>query len=129
MADDKLVTYSAEGGVASITLCDPPANAYTHAMMRQLDEAILQARFDDDVHVILLTGAGHKMFCAGANIEELQRMQPLFKDNFCLHSNETLNRLEQTPKLVIAALNGHCIGGTGSRSAHCPPGWRQDRPA
>jgi enoyl-CoA hydratase len=111
MADNNLVTYRAEGGVASITLCDPPANAYTHAMMRQLDEAILQARFDDDVHVILLTGAGHKMFCAGANIEELQRMQPLFKDNFCLHSNETLNRLEQTPKLVIAALNGHCVGG------------------
>ena len=111
MPDNSLVTYSAAGGVACITLCDPPANAYTHAMMRQLDEAILKARFDDQVHVILLSGAGRKMFCAGANIEELQRMEPLFKDNFCLHSNETLNRLEQTPKLVIAALNGHCVGG------------------
>ena len=111
MTEATLVTYAADTGLATITLDDPPANAYTHAMMRQLDEAVLQARFDDDVHAILLTGAGSKMFCAGANIEELQQMEPLFKDNFCLHANETLNRLEQTPKLVIAALNGHCVGG------------------
>jgi enoyl-CoA hydratase len=111
MGNASLVTYQVVEGVACITLCDPPANAYTHAMMRQLDEAILQARFDEEVHVILLSGAGQKMFCAGANIKELQAMEPLFKDNFCLHSNETLNRLEQTPKLVIAALNGHCVGG------------------
>jgi len=111
MAEQTLVTYHAADGIATITLTDPPANAYTHAMMRQLDEAIIKARFNEQVHVILLTGAGEKMFCAGANIAELQRMQPLFKDSFCLHANETLNRLEQTPKLVIAALNGHCVGG------------------
>ena len=41
----------------------------------------------------------------------LQRVTPRFKYFFCLHANETLTRLEQTPKLVIAALNGHCVGG------------------
>jgi enoyl-CoA hydratase/carnithine racemase len=41
----------------------------------------------------------------------LQTVNPIFKYYFCLHANETLNRLEQTPKLVIAALNGHCVGG------------------
>jgi enoyl-CoA hydratase len=111
VADRLLVRAENDGGVARITLDDPPANAYTHAMMRQLDEAVLKARFDDTVHVILLSGAGEKMFCAGANIDELRRMTPTFKDNFCLHANETLNRLEQTPKLVIAALNGHTVGG------------------
>jgi len=111
MSGADLVTYQAVDGIACITLNDPPANAYTHAMMRALDEAILTARFADDIHVLLLTGAGEKMFCAGANIAELQRMEPRFKNNFCLHANETLNRLEQTPKLVIAALNGHCVGG------------------
>ncbi len=111
MPEPLLVTYGSASGLATITLDDPPANAYTHAMMRQLDAAILRARFDDTVHVILITGAGEKMFCAGANIDELQKMEPAFKDNFCLHANETLNRLEQTPKLVIAALNGHCVGG------------------
>src|SRR4051812_36782322 len=80
-------------------------------MMRQLDEAILQARFDDEVHVIVLRGKGDKFFCAGADIKMLSSVTPRFKYYFCLHANETLSRLEQTPKLVIAAINGHCVGG------------------
>src|SRR5687767_8047249 len=107
----KLVKYEAQGGVAILTLDDPPANTYTHEMMRDLDEAILKARFDDGVYVIVLIGNGEKFFCAGANISMLNSVTPGFKYYFCLHANETLNRLEQTPKLVIAALNGHCVGG------------------
>ncbi len=106
-----LIDYRAEGGVAVFELNDPPANTYTHEMMRDLDEAILKARFDDSVHVIVIRGAGEKFFCAGANIRMLQAVTPQFKYFFCLHANETLIRLEQTPKLVIAALNGHCVGG------------------
>lgn len=108
---DKLVTYRAEGGIAVLTLNDPPANTYTYQMMRDLDECILEARFDDNVHVIVLRGHGEKFFCAGANIQMLNSVTPQFKYYFCLHANETLNRLEQTPKLVIAALNGHTVGG------------------
>jgi enoyl-CoA hydratase/carnithine racemase len=106
-----LVEYRVEGGIAVLTLSDPPANTYSYAMMRQLDDAILRARFDDGVHVMVLTGAGDKFFCAGANIQMLQEVDPSFKYFFCLHANETLSRLEQTPKLVVAALNGHCVGG------------------
>src|SRR3712207_2685025 len=80
-------------------------------MMRQLDSAVLRARMDDAVHVIVITGAGEKFFCAGANISMLTEMTPAFKYYFCLHANETLSRLEQTPKLVVAAVNGHCVGG------------------
>ena len=100
-----------EGHVGVIEMDDPPANTYTHEMMRQLDEAILDARFDSDVEVILVTGKGEKFFSAGANIAMLNSVTPEFKYMFCLHANETLARLEQTPKLVIAALNGHCVGG------------------
>jgi enoyl-CoA hydratase/carnithine racemase len=106
-----LVDYAVRDGVAYLTLNDPPANTYTHEMMRQLDEAVLAARFDNDVHVLVVTGFGEKFFCAGANIKMLQESDPTFKYYFCLHANETLNRLEQTPKLVIAALNGHTVGG------------------
>jgi enoyl-CoA hydratase len=107
-----LVNYRKDGEhIAIITLDDPPANTYTHEMMRELDDAILKARFDKDVQVIVLTGEGEKFFCAGANIGMLQRVDPTFKYFFCLHANETLTRLEQTPKLVIAALNGHTVGG------------------
>lgn len=110
-SEEELVAYRAEGGVAVITLQDPPANAYSYPMFRQIDDAVLRARFDPDVHVIVVTGAGEKIFCAGANIEMLKAVDPYFKYNFCLHANETLNRLENTPKLVIAAINGHCVGG------------------
>ncbi len=107
----RVINYSKDGHVAIIELDDPPANTYTHEMMRQLDDAILDARFDGDVEVILLTGKGEKFFSAGANIGMLNSVTPEFKYMFCLHANETLMRLEQTPKLVIAALNGHTVGG------------------
>jgi len=107
----KLVDYRVKNGVAWIELVDPPANTYTYEMMRDLDDAILQARFDENVHVLVLRGAGEKFFCAGANINMLKAVNPVFKYYFCLHANETLNRFEHTPKLVIAALNGHTVGG------------------
>lgn len=106
-----LVTYSVDRGAAVITLSSPTANTYSYDMNRDLDQAILQARFDDAVHVIVLRGAGEKFFCAGADIAMLDDVTPQFKYYFCLHANETMNRLEQTPKLVIAALNGHTVGG------------------
>ncbi len=106
----KLTTRLTDG-VFTITLDDPPANTYSYEMMRELDAAILTARMDAGVHVIVITGAGEKFFCAGANIGMLKDADPAFKYYFCLHANETLNRLEQTPKLVIAALNGHTVGG------------------
>src|SRR5919198_4708645 len=106
-----LVKYEVEGGVALITLNDPPANTYSYEMMQQLDRRILAARMDESVQVIVITGAGEKFFCAGANIQMLSEVTPEFKYYFCLHANETLSRLEQTPKLVIAAINGHSVGG------------------
>ncbi len=106
-----LINYQAEGGLAWIEMNDPPANTYTYEMMRQFDDAILRARMDDSIQVLILRGAGEKFFSAGANIKMLSSVTPEFKYYFCLHANETLNRLEQTPKLVIAALNGHTVGG------------------
>lgn len=106
-----LVRYSVSDGVAVLTLNDPPANTYSYEMMQALDGAILAARMDDEVQVIVITGQGEKFFCAGADIQMLQDVTPTFKYYFCLHANETLLRLEQTAKLVIAAINGHCVGG------------------
>ena len=106
-----LVNYSVTEGIAIVELTNAPANTYSYEMMRQLDDAILQARFDENVHVIVVRGAGEKFFCAGAEISMLNAVTPTFKYYFCLHANETLTRFEQTPKLVIAALNGHTVGG------------------
>ncbi len=107
----KLVVTSVKNGVMTMELTFDPGNCYTHDMMRQIDDAILKARFDEKVHVIVIRGSGDKFFCAGADINMLKTADPTFKYYFCLHANETLNRFEQTPKLVIAALNGHTVGG------------------
>ena len=106
-----LVNYMTEKGVAVLTLNDPPVNAYSHEMLKELDAAILEARFDNDVHVLIITGHGDRFFSAGANINMLRESDSTFKYYFCLHANETITRLEQTPKLCIAALNGHTVGG------------------
>src|ERR1044071_3635196 len=107
----QLIRYRNDSGVAVIEMNDPPANTYTYEMNRQLDDAILRARMDNNVYVVVLTGAGDKFFSAGANIKMLATVDPTFKYYFCLHANEMLLRLEHTPKLVIAALNGHTVGG------------------
>jgi enoyl-CoA hydratase/carnithine racemase len=107
----QLIKYRVDEGVAIVEMDDPPANTYSYEMMLQLDAAILRARMDELVHVIVLRGAGEKFFSAGASIPMLTKADPQFKYYFCLHANETLSRLEQTPKLVIAALNGHTVGG------------------
>jgi len=111
VGNKELVTYRVDQGVAILEMTDPPANTYTYEMMQDLDKAILKARMDESVYVIVLRGAGEKFFSAGANIAMLNSVDPQFKYYFCLHANETLSRLEQTPKLVIAALNGHTVGG------------------
>jgi enoyl-CoA hydratase len=105
------IRFAVADGIATIELNDPPANTYSYEMMREIDLAILDARMNTGVHVIVVRGAGDRFFCAGANIGMLKEADPQFKYYFCLHANETLNRLEQTPKLVIAALNGHTVGG------------------
>src|SRR5436853_2066100 len=111
MIKRSLIEYRIESCVAIVTLNDPPANTYSYEMMQQLDARILEARMDESVQVIVITGQGEKFFCAGANIQMLANVTPEFKYYFCLHANETLSRLEQTPKLVIAAINGHAVGG------------------
>ena len=106
-----LIKTTNDEGVFTITLTNPPANAYSYEMFTQMDKAILEARMDDNVHAIVLTGSGEKFFCAGADIAMLGSVTPKYKYYFCLHANETLLRLEHTPKIVIAAINGHCVGG------------------
>src|SRR5260370_19298070 len=95
----QLVNYRTDGGVAVIEMCDPPANTYTYEMNRQPDEAILRARMENDVYVILLTGSGDKFFSAGANIKMLSSAYTPFKYSFCHHPNEVLYRLHHEPNL------------------------------
>jgi enoyl-CoA hydratase/carnithine racemase len=79
-----LVNASKHDGVMVLELSNPPANTYSYEMMRELDARVLEARFDPAVHVIVLTGAGEKFFCAGADIKMLESADPYFKYNGAL---------------------------------------------
>src|SRR5262249_11884070 len=109
-AENRLVNFRTDKGIAIIELNDPPANTYTYDMMQDLDDCILEARLDEDVHVIVIRGAGDKFFCAGANIKMLQSATPEFRYFFSLHGNETLMRIENSQKAVLAAINGQAVG-------------------
>ena len=85
-----LVNASKHDGVMVLELRSPPANTYSYDMMRELDAHILDARMDEKIHVIVLTGAppaaaegGKKQapefFCAGADIKMLEGANPYFK--------------------------------------------------
>lgn len=99
-----------ENGTAVVTINVPPANTYNFELMKELDAIIEDVRLDNDVNVVILTGSD-KMFSAGADINMLKQSDPAYKAMFCLHCQETLMELERIPKIVIAAINGHCVGG------------------
>ena len=100
-----------EDHVGYIEIGKPKANTYDLDMMRELDQAVEEFRFDDASRVIVLTSALPGFFSAGADIEMLKKSPPDFKAMFCLHCQETLDKFAKTPKIVIAAINGHCVGG------------------
>ncbi len=107
----KFVRTRVDDDVGYVEIGKPKANTYDLAMMRELDEAFEEFRFDEHAGVIVLTSALPGFFSAGADIDMLRTSAPDFKAMFCLHCQETLNRFATTPKVVLAAINGHCVGG------------------
>ena len=107
----KFVQTKVADHVGWIEINKPKANTYDLAMMAELDQAIEELRFDDNARAIVLTSKLPGFFSAGADIEMLKRSAPDFKAMFCLHCQETLDKFAKTPKIVIAGINGHCVGG------------------
>ncbi len=79
MTTASLVNARRQDGVMVLELNAPPANTYSYDMMRELNAHVLEARFDPALHVLMVTGAGEKFFCAGADIKMLEGADPFFK--------------------------------------------------
>jgi enoyl-CoA hydratase len=109
--EGKFIRTRVEDHVGYIEIAKPKANTYDIHMMREMDAALEEMRFNDEARVLILTSTVSGFFSAGADIEMLKGSQPDFKAMFCLHCQETLNKFASTPKIVIAALNGHTVGG------------------
>jgi len=105
------VSLERDNGVGVIKLNNPPANAYDHQVMKELDDAIYEIRFDRTIKVVVLASDLPRFFSAGANVQALKDGDAYYRAAFDLHAHEVLAKIERTPKLFIAAISGHCLGG------------------
>jgi enoyl-CoA hydratase/carnithine racemase len=97
--------------IGHIVLDRPPANSYDKSFMEELDAAIEEARRDDAVKAIVLRSANERFFSAGADVSVFAKSNLDVQNAFVVCANEAIGKLESTPKVVVAAINGHCLGG------------------
>ena len=105
------IDYSVEAGVGFIVLNRPPANAYDAAMVGELRAAAERAAGDPALRVVVVKSASPKFFCSGADISTLQGATPAAFAHFLMQAQDAVNAIAAAPKLFIAAIAGHCIGG------------------
>jgi enoyl-CoA hydratase len=106
-----------EESFAVITLNRPPANAISAELMRELDAALTEVEADAAVRSVIITGAGDKIFCAGADLGSAFAGGDIA--TFIRLGNGVLRRIERFPKPVVAAINGHALGGGCEISMAC----------
>ncbi len=97
--------------VGHIILDRPPANSYDGTFMEELDAAIEQARADAGVRAIVVRSASERFFSAGADVSVFAKSDLDAQNAFVVCANGAMSKFESTPKVVIAAINGHCLGG------------------
>jgi enoyl-CoA hydratase/carnithine racemase len=97
--------------IGHIVLDRPPANSYDRSFMEELDAAIEEARKDDEVRAIVVRSASEKFFSAGADVSVFAKSDFDTQNAFVVCANEAMGKFESTAKVVLAAINGHCLGG------------------
>lgn len=106
------IIYEVDAGIAVITFNRPKAlNALSSELIEELSRAIDDVSNNEDLRVLILTGAGDKAFVAGADITELAKFSALGAKNFAQVGHDVIHRLQQLPIPVIAAVNGYALGG------------------
>jgi enoyl-CoA hydratase/carnithine racemase len=105
------VSFSADAGIGTITLDKPPANSYDLEYVQELGDAVQEAAGDADVKVVLLRSASEKFFCAGADIKAFQAGPHERNMEMIETSHRTLASIARIPKIFIAEINGHALGG------------------
>src|SRR2546430_6917163 len=105
------VRLEKQDAIGHVVLDRPPANSYDRAFLDELDAAIEDARRDDAVKAILVRSANERFFSAGADINVFAKGDLDVQNAFVVCANEAMGKLEAVPKVVVAAINGHCLGG------------------
>jgi enoyl-CoA hydratase/carnithine racemase len=103
------ITLAREESYALITLSRPPANAISEQLITEVNAAFTSVQTDDSVRAVILTGAGDKIFCGGADLGSAFSGGDI--EQFIRFGNSVMRKIERFPKPVIAAINGHAMGG------------------
>jgi enoyl-CoA hydratase/carnithine racemase len=105
------IDFAVEDGVAVLSLNRAPANAYDMQMLRDLSEAVRRVREDNSIRLAVVRSGLPRFFCTGADISTLQDSDRAAFANFLGVAHDAVDMITKTPKLFIAAIAGHCIGG------------------
>lgn len=117
------IEFELDAGVAVLSLNRPPANAYDAQMLVALTAAVHRCAESPEVRAVVLRSANPKFFCTGADISTLQNSSPAQFANFLTIAQEAVDAIARTPKLFIAAIAGHCIGGGLEIALGCDFRW------
>ena len=109
--------FAREENFAIITLNRPPANAINEKLVIELNDALNAVETDDSVRSVIITGAGDRIFCGGADLGSAFSGGNV--DVFIRFGNSVMRKIERFPKPVIAAVNGHATGGGCEISMAC----------
>ncbi|MFC4025256.1 enoyl-CoA hydratase/isomerase family protein [Oceanobacillus longus] len=108
----KYIIYEKKNNIAIITVNRPEVlNAINNQLLSELDYTVNVAEEDDDIRAIIITGSGEKAFMAGGDIAAMKEMSLMEGERFVYAGHTFLNKLENSRKTVIAALNGYTLGG------------------
>lgn len=105
------VTTERDGRVGVIHLNRPPANSYNRQFLDELNAAVDEVRWSEDIRGAVIVSDVPKFFSAGADVKNFASSTQAGRVNTVLHSHEILRKIEQTPKVFVAAISGHALGG------------------
>jgi enoyl-CoA hydratase len=113
------VLITRDGGIAIITIQNPPFNVLTTPVVDALADAVVGLTQDPEVRCIVITGSGDKAFSSGANVREMATMGILEASRYSAKGQALTNLIERAPIPVIAAVRGFCLGGGCELSLSC----------
>jgi len=119
MAYDNII-FQVEDGIATITFNRPETlNALNSELLKEFSQALDEIAANENIRVLILTGAGEKSFVAGADITELATFNALQAKRFSERGHFMMNKLQELPIPVIAAVNGFALGGGSEIALAC----------
>ena len=123
----EFVKIKKEESAFIVTLDNPPVNALNLKVLEEIEAAIKQGNEDQEIRGIVITGAGSNAFCAGADLKIMQSVKPEDAVRFVSAGHRTFSAVENSPKPVIAAVNGLALGGGNELAMSCDLRFASDR--